>query len=230
MGFASGYNKISKLFVGAEEYKKAYLGDTLVFSFVKSRLPDGYTEVEYIQSSGTQYINTGVKPSASINVVIDFEPTSNGTSTDRIILSSFYTSGSTKYSFTAAWNSSGVGVLVGTYSTLAYNTVNSDKTARRMVLKMDRYNKTASVDGSALAISGSLVTAMPNMYLFSSTSSSTGRLPAKLYSCQIYSSGKLTKDFVPCTNQSGSAGLYDIVGDTFYANAGSGSFTAGPTV
>lgn len=28
----------------------------------KNRLPSGYTELEYIESSGTQYVDTGVVP------------------------------------------------------------------------------------------------------------------------------------------------------------------------
>ena len=34
-------------------------------------LPDGYTEIEYIQSSGFQYINTKIKPNQNSRVVLD---------------------------------------------------------------------------------------------------------------------------------------------------------------
>ena len=37
-------------------------------------LPSGYTQLEYIQSSGTQYINTGVKsPSSGLKITLSFE-------------------------------------------------------------------------------------------------------------------------------------------------------------
>ena len=36
------------------------------------QLPDGYTRLEYIQSSGTQYIDTGIKGNQNIKVDIDF--------------------------------------------------------------------------------------------------------------------------------------------------------------
>ena len=35
-------------------------------------LPEGYTAVEYIQTSGSQYIDTGVKSSASVGMSADF--------------------------------------------------------------------------------------------------------------------------------------------------------------
>lgn len=53
---------------------------------------------------------------------------------------------------------------------------------------------------------------------------------SNLYSCQIYDNGTLIRDFVPCTNASGTVGLYDVVNDEFYQNAGTGTFTAGPNV
>ena len=36
-------------------------------------LPSGYSELEYIQSSGTQYIDTGFKPNQDTRVLMDFE-------------------------------------------------------------------------------------------------------------------------------------------------------------
>ena len=37
-------------------------------------LPSGYTQLEYIQSSGTQYINTGFKsPSSGLKIALGFE-------------------------------------------------------------------------------------------------------------------------------------------------------------
>ena len=38
-------------------------------------LPGGYTELEYIQSSGTQYVDTGLNPNQDFGVTIDFQMT-----------------------------------------------------------------------------------------------------------------------------------------------------------
>ena len=42
---------------------------------VHAALPDGYTKLEYIESSGTQYINTGIVPKTTTRVVVDFSLT-----------------------------------------------------------------------------------------------------------------------------------------------------------
>ena len=39
------------------------------------KLPDEYKQVEYIESSGTQYIDTGFAPNKNTRTVIDFMPT-----------------------------------------------------------------------------------------------------------------------------------------------------------
>lgn len=51
-----------------------------------------------------------------------------------------------------------------------------------------------------------------------------------MYSCKIYDNETLVRNFVPCKNASGAVGLYDTVGAQFYANAGTGTFTAGPEI
>lgn len=45
-----------------------------------------------------------------------------------------------------------------------------------------------------------------------------------IYSVKIWQSGTLVREFVPCVNNAGVAGLYDVVNGVFYDNDGSGSF------
>ena len=52
----------------------------------------------------------------------------------------------------------------------------------------------------------------------------------RVYWFKIYDNGTLARDFVPCKNASGAVGLYDTVDGQFYANAGTGTFTAGPEI
>ena len=49
----------------------------------------------------------------------------------------------------------------------------------------------------------------------------------RLYSCRIWNNDELVRDFVPALDDNSTACLYDIVGESFYSNAGSGDFTAG---
>lgn len=50
----------------------------------------------------------------------------------------------------------------------------------------------------------------------------------KLYSFKMYDNGILVRDFIPVKNEAGQVGLWDRVTRTFFANAGTGEFVAGP--
>ena len=75
-----GTQNISALRLGGQEIKKAYLGETLVLGVETkpSRLPEGYTEVEYIQSDGASWFDLGVKPSKTMTIEMDVEPLVDG--------------------------------------------------------------------------------------------------------------------------------------------------------
>ena len=63
--------------------KKAYIG---VGNFSKRNLPSGYTQVEYIGSTGTQYINTGFIPNQGTRVVMEiYAPATSNTSSSEYI-------------------------------------------------------------------------------------------------------------------------------------------------
>lgn len=51
----------------------------------------------------------------------------------------------------------------------------------------------------------------------------------ELYQCSVWQSGNQIRDMYPCYRKSDNViGMYDIVGKTFYTNAGSGTFYKGP--
>lgn len=70
-----------------------------------------------------------------------------------------------------------------------------------------------------------------HLYIFAFNESDNNSAPGdhiksvmKLYSFKISENGQLVRDFLPCRNASGVAGLYDPVTERFYANAGTGAF------
>lgn len=187
----------------------------------KRNLPAGYTQVEYIQSSGTQYIDTGFKPTAKTKIVADVEFTQKG---------SGYYSG---YYISPSWFSFGVNSQFEFYMGNTY-ALGPTAHTNRVTITMDAANKTASVGSDSYAISySSFTTASYTMPIFAmrrdaSTIANHARM--KLYSFKIYDNGTLIRDFVPCKNASGTIGLYDMANNKFYANAGTGTFTVGPEV
>lgn len=188
-------------------------------------LPSGYTKVEYLESSGTQYIDTGFKHNQSTRVVADFECFS-GSVHPQV--------------FGASGSSYGNSLLFLGYKDLSkflsyYNGTRIDYEAdisgrhtidaNKNIFTLDNETVIASFDSATF-------TSSFNMYLFAynNNGTATNLANVRIYSCQIYDNGTLIRDFIPCLNSSGTAGLYDTVNGVFYTNAGSGTFAVGQTV
>lgn len=182
-------------------------------------LPAGFTKLEYIQSTGTQYVNTGVLVSKNLEIKLKFMLTS--TTNNGIVGYMQSTSSGTNrfavFQHGGAWyfdfgNESTGRISGGSFST---NTL-YDITAGNRYIKNN-------ATGSNI-ISGSVISNLTNsnsISILCETNCGIG----KIYSCQIYDNGTLIRDFVPCINGSGEVGLYDLVGKQFYGNAGTGTFT-----
>lgn len=189
-----------------------------------ARLPSAYQEVEYIESNGAQWIDTGVTGSNGIGYVLDYMPLN--VATEKAIFGEG--SGNARCCFHIGgwwfpyWGASQYtsGAVVNTRYVLSYNYQN------------DRAFK---VDGvSKLTFSGSPSVGSNTAWLFNVHNPSWGTgygASMRLYSCQMYTGATLVRDFVPCYRKSDSViGLYDLVNDIFYTNAGSGTFSKGANV
>ena len=194
-----------------------------IFQYVAGPLlPDGYTQLEYIQSSGSQYINTGFKPNqdTKISITVDFPLSGTAwlyggrTSAGSNSLGFLCEDGS-RYRFDYA---SSVNAL--TVKPTGKFTIDSDK------------NKCYINGELVFTATYKTFTSPVNMYIFNNNNngSLSGGSSAKLYNCSIYDNGVLIRNFIPCKNASGTVGLYDSINNQFYQNAGSGTFIAGPEI
>ncbi len=189
-----------------------------------SGLPSGYTQLEYIESSGMQYVDTGVKPNQSTRVVVDTEfpvqaaaawlfGARNG-NTDRTY--GFLT-------FENAYRSD--------YNTTTTEGTISETPSGRFTL--DKDGNVTKINGDTVKTAGEgTFQCTHTLFLFANNNNGAtgGQCSAKIYSSQIYSGGALARNYIPCFNPNWIAGLYDVVSGQFYANAGTGNFTAGPEV
>lgn len=188
-------------------------------------LPNGYKRLEYIQSSGTQYIDTGFKPNQDTRTVIDACWTSTPTNHSTLFGSRI---SATKDAFFFMWANDAKRLRSG-YNTGYDQAWNIDTTVRRTI---DKNKNVTTADGITQSWTYASFQCGFNMTLLAMNANGTIQwyASAKLYSCQIYDNDVLVRDFVPCINASGKVGLYDLVGKQFYGNAGTGTFTAGPAV
>ena len=183
-------------------------------------LPSGYTQLKYIQSSnqtqGSPYIKTGFTPTANTRVVMDFQLTTAGSNNACLFgvagQFSFRWFGSSSY-----FRSNGDGN--------ANFPTGINGTARHTV---DKTATTCTLDGE-YTVTNTPGTVSNQLFLLAQNTgtNASNYADAKLYSCQIYESGSLVRDFVPCANASGTVGLYDTVNGVFYSSSSAATFTSG---
>ena len=190
-------------------------------------LPSGYKRLEYIRSTGTQYVDSGFKPNNNTRVVLDFEPTAAYSSIVGIFGTRDENSGTAKNQF-VFWNSGASAFRTdyyGTQKTLSVSTLLKRQT-------VDKNKNVTTIGSVSVTNTASTGQCANNLYLFCANSAGTANYfsKLKLYSCQIYDNGTLIRDYIPCQTASGEIGLWDDVNSVFYGNAGTGTFTAGPVV
>ena len=199
-------------------------------------------EVEYLESTGTQYIDTGVTYDHTCQCALDFIPQSFGNFFYFGILWAPGTSSTVR-----RWT-----VTSANYPSLyAYTTINVASSVR--LSTGVRYSLSATsgaltIDGTTTNVTSSTFdpTNPVNIYLFARHTDApqldpqtvTGPCYIKLYSFQIYKGGAHVRDFIPVRVGSGASAvgyLYDRanptggpLGNGLYGNSGAGAFAVGP--
>lgn len=185
-------------------------------------LPSGYTPLEYIKSSGTQYINTGFNPNQNTRVVVDAKPLSVTQAKTWCIFG--VRTGVFFELYKASLNNMRLTFLYGSTYTQGFNSLDYTK---RNTFEINK--NTATVDGTTLTYSVQTFQQTYPLFLLADDNNgkADGIAAAELYSAKVYDNGTLIRDFIPCKNASGVIGLWDDVNSVFYKNAGSGTFDAG---
>lgn len=189
--------------------KKMYIGST-----------DSYKILDYIESSGTQYIDTGYKPTNNSRVVMEVEALKSGV-----------------YPFFGARTANGVDSFVlwemsSNSIRSDFNTTGTETTVSTVLTRIiiDK-NKNVCKFGDKTITNGAASFNCPHnlclLALNSGEEIDERKLSAKLYHCQIYDNDRLIRDFKPCKNSNGILGLYDSINNKFYKNSGTGNFISG---
>lgn len=187
-------------------------------------LPSGYTPLEYIESTGSQYVDTKFVPNQDTKVTVDFEAAANASGN----IAFFGARQGTSSSTFAVWLASGV--VNPQYGSVAYNT----KTLTLDYVKRLTYNfnkNIFAVGGQTVTFATATFSSGATLCLLSVNTAGTvdSRMSAgKLYSCQIYDNGTLVRDYIPVQRLDGTVGLLDKVNNVFYSDAAGGNFIAGP--
>lgn len=182
-------------------------------------LPSGYTKLDYIESSGTQYINTGFKPNQNTRCVIDIENLSSAQAAFFGARANQNAASFTYFSLTATTGRSDYGSSKQSMSFT--NTVGR--------YTVDQNKNVCTANGVTATGTANTFQLTNNLYLMAVNQADAAIQNAKLklYSAKVYDNGTLVRDFIPCKNANGTLGLWDNVNSVFYANAGKGTFSTG---
>ena len=195
----------------------------------RANIPSEYEEVEYIESTGTQYINTGINtntttsryetkinPSSVSGTMGIFGTRNDYTSANQSSMNAFIIDGT----FRLDW-------LSGTFSSSARISTNTEYeiSITRGLATINNVNYTS---GNTTSID-SLYPFYVGTFNNAGSVYSNG-FSGKIYYSKLYNNNILVFDGVPCYRKSDNEiGMYDLVSNTFFTNAGTGNFIVGLT-
>lgn len=181
-----------------------------------------YTRLEYIESTGTQYIDTGFNPNQNTKMYIDVAFLSSvGTNVAGVRNSASDTTN--RFGIISFGSSSKIGAFFrdSSIQSIAYDTLRHEYELSKSGLV---------VDGTSFgsANSGTFSCAYPiTLGAWNNGGGGISYNNSKIYGCKIYDNDILVRNYIPALRSDGIAGLYDAVNDTFYTSSSTSNFVAG---
>lgn len=196
-------------------YQTGYQRIIVSYTGGGSALPEGYTELSYLYSTGDAYINTGISEifKASFDIKFDLSGT-------RVLMGQG--TGVGQYWGKDASNQPELGGGIA---------INFDLTQRSTVIFEKTSSAAVLTANNSTAQRASTTTTSP--FLLFRTGGSDWALYSggiAIYSCAFEQNGQQALDLVPCENPDGEFGFFDLINEEFYGNAGTGAFVAGPEI
>ena len=189
----------------------------------KSLLPSDYTQLEYIESTGTQWIDTGIATTNNnLGFMLEAVPL---TSADVYPMGSRATNGGTRF-----FGVRSVASDIFSYGWSFYQTAPASQSYVnvRTTMSLNWLNsKKATIGNDSKDLATANIANGRNITLFGIN----GQLlwTGRIYRAQISEGNEITANFIPVMrNSDGKVGMYDTVTQQFFTNAGTGEFIAGP--
>lgn len=221
-----GGTSTAKFYLGNTEVKKIYKGDTLVYGSESPALPYD-AEVEYLETDGTAYIDTGFIPNDIKPILETMIYKKSGITSSNYVVGSDG-SGNTRFSI-GFMSSNRIQLRIGSYKNFTYSTAQFYK------VKIDSITGQGYID-DVLEWTGTknAATSTHPILLFSSTDSTgavrTPLVGTRIAWCKMWNDTTLIADYIPV--RVGQVGyFYDKVTGALKGNAAaSGAFVLGADV
>ena len=183
--------------------------------------------VEYLESTGTQYIDIGVK--GKNNTSFDYDVIFTQIDSNAQCVGGVYEVGNSVYFGLVRANGNLAYHYDGTASPVVVmeTTVANTKYHIEGVMNTgEQYIKVNGTKGGAGTISGTF-TSTDNMWLFANNSVSPVYSCIKLYYFKLYDNGTLIRDYIPAIDENNVPYMFDKVTHSVFLNAGTGTFIYG---
>ena len=212
--------------------------------FRNTALPAAYQKVEYILNTGhTQYIDVGLKPDSNTRIELTFKLVGEYLpSTYGEYLSSLFSANNqggygrmdvsvyavldnyNYWDITVTYNVDDVEISLGKSDTQTIHVLDYNRPGGYFYL--DDELKMSSIKTFA-AVNANL-----NLYAFvTSTGSVASYTEFNTYRMRVWQNNAMIRDMYPCYRKADTeVGMYDLVNNVFYTNAGTGIFYKGPDV
>lgn len=202
--------------------------DTLLHT-IPNKLPTEYQEIEYLESTGTQYIDTGIVASMNTKVEFIYRFTSQDSASAVNALWGSMPSASSTTPRIGIGQNVATGLFIGINSTEVLATANTEKHN----LIFDVKNGKTYYDATTHNNSGSGASPSLTSYLFARHGSSGVQAYGNviIWRYREWANNIQVRNCIPCYRKSDNkTGMYDLVSNTFLANAGSSEFICGPLI
>ncbi len=188
--------------------------------YVPGELPAEYTQLQYIESTGTQYIDTGV--SGGTNAAYEIQLNTLGTKASTF---EHYFAGE-KDNDTPKLYANALGTIAQIKDVTGVSCFGNTYSIHTVSYNLDGTGN-VYVDGSETATLTANANSGWGEYTWYVCSGHEEILPStmRLYYLKMWADGAIVRDFVPALRNSDSvAGLFDLANGKFYENIGTGSF------
>lgn len=221
-----GNTEITKAYLGDTEISKIYLGEDLVFgSSIPTPILPYDAQVEYLESSGTQYIDTGIYIQCN---TVELNMRYSG------FANKYFCCGCRKTYRNSAFVFSNGGTSLKDYSRYF---INYGTTYQTPICQNDSsihtvvFNNICKVDGNTIATFTAVnQTASTTFWLFGTNNQDGVKYGSmRIYECKLYNNNTLSVDLIPV--RVGQVGyMYDKVSGKLFGNAGTGDFIVGSDI
>lgn len=200
-----------------------YINDRKIKAITRGKLlPNGYKRLDYIESTGTQYIDTGIVRDIDNNTYkLKLNVSYSNVNTRQLqgvqgyvyvgVVNGYWQYGS------ASNDHTNIQAIPNIFHSIE---LNANKTKSSFI-----YGKINNID----VVGGSQISNSPVNAHFCLFMLNGFNFPSscKNKECELYENDILVRNFIPCINDQNEVGMYDTVSQTFFGNRGTGVFIAG---